>query len=132
MPGAGGALPRLGSDSDLAAAVSNARLSRARWPIGILSSPRPARWAAMSRPSSAAIGILAQVDIGRTRGQGGGPSGRRGDLQRPVAGPDHLVQLALSPLGLAEDMADPGGEEALACRRALADGWRQQSLGFGR
>ena len=80
----------------------------------------------------ALVGILAQVDVGGTGGRSRRPSGRRGDLQRPAAGPDRRVQPALSPLGLAEDMADPGGEEALAGGRTLADGRREQSLGFGR
>src|SRR5207245_11038992 len=42
-----------------------------------------------------------------------------------------LEELARSRRGLAEDVPGPGGENALADRGALADGRREQALGFG-
>ncbi len=68
----------------------------------------------------ALVGHLGQAHIRRASGQQRQPTGRRGDLQCLLAGPDSRVQAALRALDLGEFVAAPCGDTG---RRLHGEGY---------
>jgi hypothetical protein len=69
--------------------------------------------------------------VGDPRGGHGRLPLRRGDLQRPPVGGERRVEASLGPLHLAEVLADPHGQEALADGVQAVDARGQGARGFG-